>query len=82
MEAGPKGLRMVRGLLDRTEKEDLTMKLVTRFEAAKASTAELHGLYRDAFNALMAAPRGSEDRANALTSLDNIEAELATRPAF
>lgn len=55
------------------------MKLITRFDAAKRSTAELHGLYRDAFNALAAAPRGSEDRRNALASLQNIETELASR---
>lgn len=56
------------------------MKLITRFEAARHSTAELHGLYREAFNALASAPRGSDERRNALASLQNIEAELATRP--
>lgn len=55
------------------------MKLITRFEAAKHTTAELHGLYRDAFNALAAAPRGSSDRRNAMASLTNIERELASR---
>lgn len=70
----------VRGLLVTKEDE---MKLVTRFEAASHSTAELHGLLREAFNALAAAPRGSLERRNALASMRNIEAELATRgPGF
>ncbi|QDL91086.1 hypothetical protein FDP22_04365 [Paroceanicella profunda] len=55
------------------------MKLVTRFEAASRSTAELHGLLREAFNAFAAAPRGSQERHNALQSMHNIEAELAAR---
>ena len=55
------------------------MKLVTRFEAASRSTAELHGLLREAFNAFAAAARGSQERHNALQSMHNIEAELAVR---
>ena len=55
------------------------MKLVSRFEAATRSTAELHGLLREAFNAFAAAPRGSQERSNALQSLRNIEDELAAR---
>ncbi|QEW21480.1 hypothetical protein LA6_003691 [Marinibacterium anthonyi] len=55
------------------------MKLVTRFEAASRNTAELHGLLREAFNAFAAAPRGSQDRRNALETMRNIEAELASR---
>lgn len=59
------------------------MKLVSRFEAASRSTAELHGLLRQAFNTFAAAPRGSEQRRNALQSMRNIEDELATRgPGF
>lgn len=67
---------MVRGLLE--EKEN-TMKLVSRFEAASRSTSELHGLLKEAFNAFAAAPRGSQERRNALDSMHNIETELATR---
>ncbi len=74
--AGPKGPEWFGASL--TEKED-TMKLVSRFEAASRSTAELHGLLADAFNAFAAAPRGSQDRRNALESMRNIEDELATR---
>ena len=56
------------------------MRLITCFEAASHSTEELHALFREAFNALAQAPRGSEDRRIALASLENIEAELARRP--
>jgi hypothetical protein len=53
-------------------KED-TMKLVARFEAASRSTAELHGLFKEVFNAFATAPRGSEDRRTALNSLENMD---------
>ena len=55
------------------------MKLVTRFEAASRNTEQLHGLFREAFNAFSVAPRGSQERQNAMASLENIEAELASR---
>jgi len=55
------------------------MTLVSRFEAASRSTAELHGLLAEAFNAFAAAPRGSQQRRDAIQSMRNIETELATR---
>ena len=55
------------------------MKLVSRFEAASLSTAELHGLLKEAFTAFASAPRGSQERRDALASMRNIEDELATR---
>lgn len=55
------------------------MELVSRFEAASRSTAELHGLLTKAFNAFAAAPRGSNQRRDALASMRNIEDELAAR---
>ncbi|MGR3507852.1 MAG: hypothetical protein ACU0FF_01040 [Sulfitobacter sp.] len=59
------------------------MKLVSRFEAASRSTAELHGLLTEAFNVFAAAPRGSNERRDALLSMRNIEDELAARvPKF
>ncbi|WP_299724824.1 hypothetical protein [uncultured Tateyamaria sp.] len=59
------------------------MKLVSRFEAASRNTAELHGLLKQAFNAFAAAPRGSEQRRDALASMRNIENELSSRqPGF
>ncbi|WP_282091444.1 hypothetical protein [Epibacterium ulvae] len=56
------------------------MKLVTRFEAAAKSTAELHALHTQALQAFTRAARGSDIRRDALTSLETIEAELAARP--
>lgn len=55
------------------------MTLVSRFEAASRSAAELHCLLAEAFNAFAAAPRGSQQRRDALQSMRNIEHELATR---
>lgn len=55
------------------------MKLVTRFEAASYRTAQLHGLLREAFNAFSVAPRGSQERQDTLASIENVEAELASR---
>lgn len=64
-------------------KKETQMKLITQFDAAKHTTAELHSLYREAFNAFAAAPRGSEQRRSALASLNNIERVLASRgPRF
>lgn len=59
------------------------MKLITRYDAQKLSLEELHGLFREAFNAVAAAPRGSQDRRDALNSLEVVERELASRgPSF
>jgi hypothetical protein len=55
------------------------MKLVSRFEAATCSTAELHGLLGQAQLAFAAAPRASQERRDVLESIRNIESELATR---
>ena len=67
---------MVRGLLE--TQEDM-MKLVSRFEAATRSTAELYGLRKKAFIAFASAARGSQEQRDALTSMRNIERELAKR---
>ncbi len=56
------------------------MKLVSRFEAASLSTGELHGLLTETFMAFAAAPRGTQERRDALNSIQNIEHELAVRP--
>ena len=55
------------------------MKLVSRFEAATRSTAELYGLRKEAFIAFASAARGSQEQRDALTSMRNIERELAER---
>ena len=67
---------MVRGLL---EIQEDTMKLVSRFEAATRSTAELYGLRKEAFIAFASAARDSQEQRDALTSMHNIERELAKR---
>jgi hypothetical protein len=56
------------------------MKLITRFELAARSTSELRGLLRQTFDALAGSAPQSADRSNALASLENIQAELASRP--
>lgn len=56
------------------------MKLVSRFEAASLSTAELHGLLGQALLAFAVAPRSSQERRDVLESIHNIENELAVRP--
>lgn len=55
------------------------MELVTRFEAATRSTADLRGLLKKAFAACASAPTCSQERCDALTSICNIEIELARR---
>lgn len=55
------------------------MKLISHFEAASLSTAELHALHRQALIDFAAAARGSEARRKALATLDVIETVLATR---
>ena len=66
-----------------TLKEETIMKLVTRFELASKSTGQLRGLYRDIFNTLVGDDAHSHERRNALASLENIRAELAScAPGF
>lgn len=55
------------------------MKLVTRFQAAALSTSELHGLLKQAFNQAAFLPRHSQERDNALASIETIRAELSSR---
>ena len=76
MGAGPKGPERFGASLK--PKED-DMKLVSRFEAASRSTAELYGLRKEAFVAFNAAARGSREQRKALATMRNIEHELAKR---
>lgn len=55
------------------------MKLISRFNAASCSDAELQGHLRQAFNALATAPQGSVAHRSALLSMETIKAELASR---
>lgn len=61
--------------------QEVTMRLITRFDAASRSTSELLALHTEALRAFTTAARGSQERSNALASLHNIETELAARPS-
>jgi hypothetical protein len=55
------------------------MKLITRFELVAKPLKDLHALRREVFNVLARSARGSIERRNAIASLDNLDAELASR---
>ncbi|MEW8051120.1 MAG: hypothetical protein AB2809_12145 [Candidatus Thiodiazotropha sp.] len=55
------------------------MELITRFELAAKNENELHALLREAFNALARSEPDSQQRRNALSSIENIQNELAFR---
>ena len=59
--------------------QEVTMRLITRFDAASRSTPELLALHTEALRAFASAARGLQQRSNALASLHNIECELAVR---
>ena len=56
-------------------------KLITRVELSRCSLKELHGMYRQLFNALVQSHSGTYQRRNALASLENITNELNQRYA-
>ena len=56
------------------------MKLITRNELTTRPTSELRGLLRQTFDALAQSAPESVERRSALASLENIQAELGTRP--
>ncbi|MBL3619050.1 MAG: hypothetical protein JMN26_15130 [gamma proteobacterium endosymbiont of Lamellibrachia anaximandri] len=55
------------------------MKLITRFELAAKSKAELHALLREVFNELAKSNADTHQRRNALASIDNIQREIYSR---
>ena len=55
------------------------MRLITRFELASRSRAELHALFRQVTLELTRSAANSAERRNAIASLETIEAELACR---
>lgn len=61
------------------QQQEVTMKLVTRFELAAKNENELHAYLREAFNALSGSEPDSHQRRNALASIENIQNELASR---
>ena len=55
------------------------MKLVTQFELAKLNKNELRALLRHSFNELAKSNSDTYQRRNALSSIENIHNELASR---
>lgn len=56
------------------------MKLITRFELASTPTKDLWALRRELFNALARSAVGTVERCHVIASLENVDAELSTRP--
>ena len=55
------------------------MKLLTRFELAAKNKNELHGLLRHSFNELTKSNPSTDERRNALASIENIQREIGSR---
>ena len=55
------------------------MRLITRFELAAKSEAELRGLLREAFNDLAKSAVHSHERRNTLASIENVQAEICAK---
>lgn len=53
------------------------MRLITHFELAARNKAELHGMLREAFNALANSAPDSQEHRNALVTIENIQRELS-----
>lgn len=62
-----------------SEKTEDHMRLISRFELASCSVSELRGLHRRIFNQLAGMHCDSQERDNALASLQNVQNELASR---
>ena len=59
--------------------QEVTMKLVTKFELAAKNRNKLHALLREAFNELARSEPDTYQRRNALASLENIQREIGSR---
>ena len=59
--------------------EEITMRLITRFELAAKNKNELHILLRESFNELTKSNSNTPQRTNALASIENIQRELGSR---
>jgi len=55
------------------------MRLITRFEMAAKNKNDLRALLRYAFNSLARSDSDTHQRRNALTSIENIQAEICSR---
>lgn len=76
MGTGPKGPERFGASFN---DQEVSMKLVTRFEAAARSTTELQGLLRKAFNVLVTGSQHTQERDNAKATIETIKAELSSR---
>jgi hypothetical protein len=68
---------MVRGLLKNQRR--ISMTLITRFDLAPLSTAELHALWTSVWDRLARAKAGSQEQRELTASLQNIAAALRDR---
>lgn len=57
------------------------MRLITRFELATKTDAELYALLREVFNELAKSAVNSHERRNALASIENILREIDLKSA-
>lgn len=58
--------------------QEVTKKLVTKFELAAENKTELHALLKEAFNELARSEPDTYQRRNALASIENIQSKLAS----
>ncbi len=59
-----------------SEKQEVKMRLITRFELAAKNENELHFLLREVFNELVRSEPDTHQRRNALASIENIQREI------
>ncbi len=71
---------LIKGREDRgLQQQEVTMRLITRFEMAAKNESELYSLLREAFNELARSEPDTHQRRNALASLENIQREIGSR---
>ncbi len=61
------------------QKQEVKMRLITRFELAAKNENELYGLLREVFNELARSDGDTHQRRNALASIENIQREIGLR---
>jgi hypothetical protein len=59
--------------------EEITMRLITRFELAGKNENELHVILRQAFNELAKSNANTHERRNALASIEKTQREISSR---
>jgi len=61
------------------QKQEVKMRLITRFELAAKNKNELYGLLREVFNELARSEPDTHQRRNTLASIENIQREIGLR---